>query len=62
MTSPLSIAFPLKQEQHEVRLENLEEGVYLICAEAIRSPDNVILEKECFYATVIHVSDNSGKS
>jgi hypothetical protein len=58
--SPAVIAFPLKQEKHEVALENLPEGWYLICAEAVRRQE--VLQKDCFLDKVVFVgSDNQSK-
>ena len=53
------IAFPLRQEEHEVELENLSEGWYLICGEAVRS--QVVLEKDCIRARIFKYQDKTGK-
>ena len=49
------IKFPLQQEMHEIPLENLSEGWYVVCGEAVKS--NVVLERECFKARVFRVPD-----
>ena len=58
MSDPAIISFPLKSELHEIELENLQQGWYVVCAEARRKGQT--LEEECFRAKIMAPSDNSG--
>ena len=57
MIAPEVIAFPLKSERHEVRLDNLTDGLYIVCGEAVRS--EVVLESQCFTAQVLLVDETA---
>ena len=51
------LAFPLMGKVQEIELGGLSKGWYLVCGEAVRTDDNVVLERDCLWARIFEVQD-----
>ena len=51
------LAFPLMGKVQEIELGGLSKGWYLVCGEAVRTDDNVVLERDCLWARIFEVQE-----
>ena len=54
---PEHLAFPLMGKVQEIELGGLSKGWYLVCGEAVRTDDNVVLERDCLWARIFEVQE-----
>lgn len=59
---PEHLAFPLMGKVQEIELGGLSKGWYLVCGEAVRTDDNVVLERDCLWARIFAQVQEEGRS
>ena len=59
---PEHLAFPLMGKVQEIELGGLSKGWYLVCGEAVRTNDNVVLERDCLWARIFAQVQEEGRS
>ena len=59
---PEHLAFPLMGKVQEIELGGLSKGWYLVCGEAVRTDDNVVLERDCLWARIFEVQEEGRSS
>ena len=59
---PEHLAFPLMGKVQEIELGGLSKGWYLVCGEAVRTNDNVVLERDCLWARIFEVQEDGRSS